>query len=198
MTQFDILVLILLGVSAFVGFVRGAVREIVALIALFAAAGIAVFGLPVFAPLVRSVVSPPWLASAVALVAVFLVVLIALRLLGAGLARQVRNTQMLGILDRALGLLIGLGRGMVILGALYLMFNAATPADLQPGWMTGARSWPAAARMGKLLQDLAPRGLDLAGRLKPAFARAVHDGSRDRTTTEGYEASDPDRLEISR
>jgi len=49
--------------------------------------------------------------------------------------------------------------------------------------------------MGRLLQALAPKGLDLAGRLKPAFAKAVQDGTRDergasgdRKTTEGYDA----------
>ena len=43
--------------------------------------------------------------------------------------------------------------------------------------------------------------MDVAGRLKPAFDRAVSDGSGDRTTTEGYEApqaTETDRQERSR
>ena len=48
MTQFDAIVLILLGISAAVGFARGAVREIVALAALVVAAGLAILGLPGF------------------------------------------------------------------------------------------------------------------------------------------------------
>lgn len=190
MTQFDFLVLGLLGVSAAVGFARGAVREVFALVALVVAAGLAIFGLPVFGPTVRGVVSG-WLGTIAALVVVFAVAFIALRLIGAGIARQVQNTQMLGFLDRSLGLLIGLGRGLIVLGALYLMFNAATPEDLRPRWITGARTWPVASNMGRLLETLAPRGLDLAGRLRPAFDRAVGEGSGDRTTTDGYEAREP-------
>ncbi|MBL8773183.1 MAG: CvpA family protein [Phenylobacterium sp.] len=198
MTQLDLLVLALLGVSAAVGFVRGAVREVFALLALVLAAGLAVFGLPAFGPMVREVVQPDWLGTIATLVLVFAAAFIALRLIGAGLARSVQKTQMLGFLDRSLGLLIGLGRGLIVLGALYLMFNAATPEDLRPRWITQAQTWPLAANMGRLLDELAPKGLDVAGRLKPAFDRAV---SGDNTTTEGYEAREPavpDRPERSR
>ncbi|HEX7886307.1 MAG TPA: CvpA family protein [Phenylobacterium sp.] len=201
MTQFDLLVLGLLGVSAAVGFIRGAVREVFALIALMVAAALAIFGLPVFGPIFRGVLPPGWLGTVAALVVVFGVAFIALRLIGAGIARQVQSTHMLGFLDRSLGLLIGLGRGLIVLGALYLMFNAATPEDLRPRWITGARTWPIASNMGRLLERLAPQGLDVAGRLKPAFERALGDGSRDRSATEGYEArelTDTDRPERSR
>lgn len=187
-TQFDFLVLALLGVSAAVGFVRGAVREVFALVALIVAAGLAVFGLPAFGPMVREVVQPDWLGTVATIVLVFAVAFVALRLIGAGLAKRVQNTQMLGFLDRSLGLLIGLGRGLIVLGALFLMFNAATPEDLRPKWITGAQTWPLATNMGRLLDELAPKGLDVAGRLKPAFDRAV---SGDRTTTEGYDAREP-------
>jgi membrane protein required for colicin V production len=187
-TQFDFLVLALLGVSAAIGFARGAVREVFALVALVVAAGLAVFGLPAFGPMVRQVVQPDWLGTIATIVLVFTVAFIALRLIGAGLARRAQNTQMLGFLDRSLGLLIGLGRGLIVLGALFLMFNAATPEDLRPKWITGAQTWPLAANMGRVLDELAPKGLDVAGRLKPAFDRAV---SGDRTTTDGYEAREP-------
>lgn len=192
MSQFDILVFILLGVSAAVGFFRGAVREVFALMALVVAAGLAVLGLPVFGPTVRGVVQPDWLGTIASLIAVFVVAFIALRLIGAGIAQRVQKTQMVGFLDRSLGLLIGLGRGLIVLGALFLMFNAATPEDLRPQWITGARTWPLASNMGRLLDELAPKGLDVAGRLKPAFDRAIGDGSGDRTATGRYEAREPD------
>lgn len=190
-TQFDVIVFLLLAVSAGVGFFRGAVREVVALVALFVAAGIAIFGLPAFAPIFHHAIHSAWLATLTALVAVFLTAFIALRLIGAGVAQAVQSTQMLGFLDRSLGLLIGLGRGLLVLGALFLMFTAATPEDLRPRWITGSHTWPLASNMGRLLSAAAPKGLDLAGRLKPAFARAIHDASGDRSATEGYEAPEP-------
>lgn len=188
MTKFDIIVLGLLALSGVVGFVRGAIREVVALTALVAAALIAILGLPAYAPFAQDVVRQGWLGSAVGLVLVFVAAYVALRLIGAFLARQVQQTHILGVLDRTVGLFIGLVRGLVVLGALFLMFNAATPRDLQPAWITGAATWPLAGNMGRLLEALAPKGMDIAGRLKPAFSRAAGEASRDRSTTEGYEA----------
>lgn len=185
---FDLIVAALLLISAAVGFSRGAVREVFALAALLVAAGLAILGLPIFGPMAREVIRPDWLGTGAALAGVFVVAFIALRLIGEGVARQVQRSQMIGFLDRSLGLLIGLARGLIVLGALYLMFNAATPQDLRPRWITQARTWPVAANMGRMLVALAPQRVGVADRLKPALERAVRDGSGDRTTTEGYEA----------
>src|SRR5262249_50683610 len=160
----------------------------VALVALVAAAACAIFGLHYAAPAFRAVIHPPWLGAACALVGLFLVTFITLRLIGAAIARQVRDTDVLGFLDRSVGLLIGLARGLIVLGGLFLMFTAATPEDLRPHWITGSRTWPLASNMARLETTLAPSGLDIAERLKPAFDRAVEDASGDRTATDGYEA----------
>ncbi len=187
-TQFDLIVAVLLLVSAAVGFARGATREIAALLALVGAAVFAMYGLPVFSPMVRHVVHPDWLAAVATLVMVFLVTYILLRLVGGAIARQIQQNNFVGTLDRSVGLFIGLARGLIVLGALNLMFNAATPKDLQPHWIVGATTWPLAQNMGHLLTALAPQGLDVAGRLKPAFDRAVGDALGDRPATDGYDA----------
>ena len=188
MSKFDYIVLGLLLVSAIIGFGRGAAREVAALVALVGAAAAAILGLRYLAPFASRIVHPHWLAQPAALVLIFGVVYIVLRLTGAALASHVRGAHVLGALDRSVGLAIGLGRGLVVLGALYLMFNAATPSDLRPKWITGARTWPLASDMGRFLETLAPQGLDVAGRLKPVFVHAIGDPSGDRSTTEGYDA----------
>jgi membrane protein required for colicin V production len=123
-----------------------------------------------------------------ALAGVFVVTYVVLRLIGAGVARSIQRTHVLGALDRMVGLAIGVVRGLAVMGGLYLMFNAATPEDLRPHWITGSMTWPVARSMGQLLTDLAPRGLDLAGRIRPAFDQAVKGAPRDRNAAGGYDA----------
>lgn len=192
LTQFDMIVLALLAISAALGFFRGAAKEIAALAALLGAAALAIFGLPMSAPILRKLVHPDWLGAAAALVAVFIVAYLALRLVLGALAQRVQDTDFLGALDRSVGLLIGLARGLLVLGALNLMFNAATPKDLQPPWIIASKTWPTAQSMGRLVSALTPKGLDIAGKLKPAFDRAVHDAVHqaldDRLKSEGYDA----------
>jgi membrane protein required for colicin V production len=190
MTQFDLIVAVLLLISAGIGFARGAIREVAAMVALIAAAFLAIYGLPHAAPIAQHLIHTRWLAALAALIGVFLIVYAGLRLIGAMVARQVQKTQMLGTLDRTIGLFIGVVRGLVVLGGLYLMFNAATPADLRPRWITGSASWPVAKAMGDLDAAVFPKGLDLAGRLKPAFSRAVKAGSGDSNAASRYDARD--------
>jgi membrane protein required for colicin V production len=199
LTQFDIIVLIGLAISAAIGFARGAVLETVSLVALVVAAFAAVYGLPLAAPFARKVIHIEWLATVLALIAVFIVVFALIRLIGAMLARQLHETYFIGTLDRSLGLAVGLIRGLLVLGVLNLMFNAATPKDLQPHWIVGATTWPLAQDMGKLVTTLTPQGLDLAGRLKPAFDNALHEAKHDavddRLKSEGYDARQRKEIE---
>jgi membrane protein required for colicin V production len=199
LTQFDVIVLMLLAISGAVGFFRGAALEIVSLVALFAAGAAAIMGLSSAAPIARKVIHLDWLATATALIVVFVVVYGVLRMVGGMIARQVQHTEFLGALDRSVGLAIGLARGLIVLGALNLMFNAATPKDLQPHWIVGSTTWPLAQDMGKLLIAAAPRGLDIAGRLKPAFDRALHgaahDAMDDRLKSDGYDARQRGEIE---
>jgi membrane protein required for colicin V production len=199
LTQFDMIVLVLLGISAAIGFARGAMLEIVSLFALVAAAAVAVFGLHASAPVVRRIIHPDWLGTAAALVGVFVIVYLLLRMVGAMIVRQLQEAEFMGVLDRSLGLALGLARGLIVLGALNLMFNAATPKDMQPHWIVGSTTWPLAQNMGRFLTATAPKGMDIAGRLKPAFDRAWHDAKHDaiddRLKSEGYDARQRSEIE---
>ena len=72
MTLFDIIALSLLGVSALVGFVRGALREVTTVVAFVIAAFAAVFGLRFAGPLARAALHPAWLGNVTALLVVAL------------------------------------------------------------------------------------------------------------------------------
>ena len=156
--------------------------------ALILAAALAILGQPLFGPMARESLHPGWLATTVAVGGVFVVAYVALRFIGVAVARKVQQTDFLGALDRSVGLAIGLARGLLLLGALNLGFNAATPPDLRPHWITGAVTWPLSQNMGRLLTALAPHGLNLADQLKANSSRPATDGSRDRTATGGYDA----------
>ncbi len=199
LTQFDVIVLVWLVISAAVGFARGAMREIVALTALFVGAAFAILTLSESAPIGRRFIHPDWLGTGAALLGMFLVAYLLVRLVGGLIARQVQETDFLGALDRSVGLAIGLGRGLIVLGALNLMFNAVTPQDMRPHWIVGSRTWPLSQDMGRLLTALAPKGLDIAGRLKPAFDRALHktqhDAIDDRLKSDGYDARQRGEIE---
>jgi membrane protein required for colicin V production len=79
-----------------------------------------------------------------------------------------------------------------MLGVFYLVFNAATPPERVPHWISKAAFYPLAGASAKVMSALAPQGSAVAGKVAPALEKAVRDGSRDRPpATEkgvGYDA----------
>ena len=180
MTQFDIIALIILAISGLMGFVRGATRELITVVAFVLAVLAALFALRFAGPLARHSIHPAWLANTAALIIVFVIAYIVVRMLGAGLHRSIHDVHALGGLDRLAGLAIGLVRGFVILGVFQLVFNAATPPERMPHWISHAALYPIATDSARVLRALAPQGSAVAGRLAPTLQSAVTDsGSSD-------------------
>lgn len=193
MPWFDIIVLSILLASAGIGFWQGAVREMVAMISFLLAIAAAVYGAKYGVPLGRLIFPhPDWAGWVAAVVGVFVLTYAGLRFAGAGITKAVQQTPVLGTVDRTVGLGFGLVRALVFLGALNLAFVAATPTGLMPAWLTGSATYPLTAKAGHLLRAIAPKGLDMAGRFRPAIDGAVRDISArptdDLQADQGYDA----------
>ncbi len=142
MTWVDAVVLAVLAVSAVLAFLRGLVQEVLGVGAWIGAAALALILRPSVAPLLQGTVDPPWLADALAAGAVFLVVLIVLKVLIAFVARLVQNS-VLGGTDRALGMLFGIARGAFLVILAYILGGMLLPAtERWPEPVREARSLP--------------------------------------------------------
>jgi len=181
-TAFDLAALLILAVSALIGFSRGAVHEIVTLVAFTFAAVTAVFLLPFTGPLARHVVHPAWAGAAAAVVVVFVVAYVAVRVIGAAITTHLHASSF-GVVNRTGGALFGAVRAGVLLAAFALVFNAVTPRDMQPSWITGGLTWPLARAGGQALASVAPHGLRMAGGLSRSMGEGVK---------KGFSASDDD------
>ena len=172
MSLFDYIAGAVLLVSGLMGFARGATREITTVIAFVFAAVVAVFALRFTGPIARHAIHTPWIANTAAILILFILAYIVLRMIGGALTRTVRQTALSG-LDRGLGFAIGLVRGLVVIGVFALLINAATPPERMPAWITGARIYPLAEAAGAVLRTFAPKGLKVARGVAPAMTEAV-------------------------
>jgi membrane protein required for colicin V production len=173
LTLFDTIALVVLVVSVLIGLVRGAMRELIAVVAFTLSVTLALAALRFTGPLAAKAVHSPWIAKAVAIAVVFIGAYIALRVIGAALARKVRGVQGLDAADRAVGGVYGVVRGLAFLGIFYLAFSAAIPADRMPSWISDAVSYPIARASGLVLSAAAPEVFATAGRLTPAIRKAL-------------------------
>lgn len=170
MPAFDLAAGGLLAVSAAIGLARGATREITSMVALAIAVVLAIAAGRLGEPVFQRLIHPDWLAKPAGMAAVFLLSYIVLRLIGGSLTRGVRESGLSSV-DRVLGLALGLGRGLVALGAFTLLLGAFVPAQRTPAWIGRARLYPLARGAGAALRAAAPNALSMA-RLDASSVRA--------------------------
>ena len=173
MSQFDLIVILMLALSGLIGCLRGAVREVMTVFAFVIAALVALFSLRISGPVLGHWLHTSWMANILAGLLVFVAVYLAARILGARLVHNVRHLKHLSLLDRVIGLGFGLIRGLVLIGLFQLAFHAITPADRMPNWIAQAKLYPLAVDCGQALRALAPQGSAVAAKLTPTLEHAV-------------------------
>jgi membrane protein required for colicin V production len=141
MNWVDLVVLAVIAVSALIGLMRGLVREVLGVGAWVLAAFAAVSLYHSAQPIARRYIANPDIADPVAFVVLFLIVLIVLSILAGWIGRITRASP-LGGLDRSLGLVFGIVRGIALFIAIYIGCAMLLPVDRWPPPVLQARSLP--------------------------------------------------------
>lgn len=132
MNWVDIAIISIVALSALVGLARGIVRELLSLGVWVAALAVAWLFHQEVANLLIAQFSQPAVRMAVAFIGLVLVILVLGAILGAVLTAFVDKVGLTGA-DRALGLVFGAGRGVVIV-AMVVFLAALTPLPSDPWW----------------------------------------------------------------
>ncbi len=156
MTWVDGVILAVIAVSAVLAFFRGLVREVLGVGAWIGAILAALTLRPRVLAVIGDAIQPPWLAEAVAAAGVFLVVLLALKIIIALIARKVEDSILSGT-DRALGLVFGLARGAFVVVLAYIIGGLLFPAtERWPEAVRNARALPVVADAARRLVTVLP------------------------------------------
>ena len=128
----DIAILVIIGISTIISLFRGFVKEVLSLLAWVVAIWVAYQFSASVAPLLEPFISLPSARQ----IAAFLLLLVA-TLLGVGIinfliSKLIESTGLTGT-DRALGMIFGVLRGIVIV-ALLVLLAGATPLPQDPWW----------------------------------------------------------------
>ncbi len=154
-TAFDILVIVILALSALYGMGRGFVSEILSLVAWIGAAFVTIYGFPHIRPWARQYMEPEAFADTIAIVVLGVVSLIVLKFLAHFLGKLVKQSD-LGFIDRSFGALFGLLRGLFVVCVVFLMINWLVPKQSFPDWIADARTLPLVEFGAELLSKVTP------------------------------------------
>lgn len=165
MTGFDIIVLIVIGIAAIGGFMRGFVQEILSLAA-WVLAIFAIRGLHTdLTTWLFKYVGTPSGSSVLAFVLLLLIPYAGMKLIAGRMGESSRNS-LLGPVDRVLGFGFGVMKGGIIVvmafSVLVLGYDTVWGPAGRPTWMTTARTYPVVnAAADALVQLIAERRQEL-------------------------------------
>lgn len=194
MTGLDAAVIAILLVSGLLALVRGFVNEVLSIVAWVIGAIAAVWLYPFLTPMLRGIVSPDWLAAAAAALIIFAVVYGVCHLFTNRLSARLHELhEHVGLLDRTLGFIFGIARGLVVVAIAFLFFAWLVPERSDhPDWIREARTLPLIESTSVALLALVP-GDGTAFRPPEAAPEAVLEPTQSATDTErdkGYKPSE--------
>jgi membrane protein required for colicin V production len=132
-----ILDLVLLGVmliSGLLAMVRGFMREILSIAAWGAAALVTLFAFQKLLPTAKTYFNNDTVASVVVVAGVFIGTLIVVSIITVRISDMILDSR-IGALDRTLGFLFGLARGLLIVVVAFLFFSWLVPDKQRPDWL---------------------------------------------------------------
>ena len=144
MNLVDLGVIVVIALSAVLALVRGLVSEVLSVAAWVGAVFATLTLYPHLDPYMRAHVEPSWLADAMAIAGVFVLALVILSVLAHEISKGVHDSA-LSAVDRSLGLVFGIGRGLVLVVLAWMVVSWLIPDPKdQPDWLREARTRPLA------------------------------------------------------
>jgi len=158
-TWLDMLLLGIMLISGLLAMIRGFIREILSIAAWAGAAAATVVLYGPLLPIAKANISSAIVASGVVIGGVFLLTLLIVSSVTVRISDKVLDSR-IGALDRTLGFLFGLGRGLIIVVVAFLFFAWLVPPAKQPDGVLNAKSLEVLNKTGEWLQALLPQDMD--------------------------------------
>ena len=154
-TLLDFILIGVMLVSALLAMIRGFMREILSIGAWGVAALVTLYSYSRLLPTAKQYFSSDMIAAAVTAGGVFLGTLLVVSIITARISDMVLDSRV-GALDRTLGFLFGLGRGLIIVVVAFLFFAWLVPDRSQPEWVRSAKSKVVLQNTGQWLMSMLP------------------------------------------
>ncbi|MFL4968958.1 MAG: CvpA family protein [Xanthobacteraceae bacterium] len=154
-TLLDIVLLAVMMISGLLAMIRGFMREVLSIASWGAAALVTLYAYPKLLPQAKQYFTSDMFAGAAVVGGVFLGTLLIVSIFTIKISDMVLDSRV-GALDRTLGFLFGLARGLVIVVVAFLFFAWLVPEKSQPTWVKDAKSKVVLKGTGDWLMSMLP------------------------------------------
>ena len=158
-TWLDLLLLGVMLISGLLAMIRGFMREILSITAWAAAAVATVLLYGRLLPIAKQNINSDIVANVAVVGGVFIITLLVVSIFTIRISDMILDSR-IGALDRTLGFLFGLARGLIIVVVAFLFFSWLVPTSKQPDGVRNAKSRVVLQGTGDWLQALLPQDMD--------------------------------------
>ncbi len=157
LTILDLIVLVVVLISATLAMVRGFAREVLSLASWVLAVAAAYYGYKPLVQVVQPYVENATVATIIAAAIIFFIALILASYLTTRVSDFIIDSRV-GAFDRGLGFVFGAARGVLLLVIALLFFSWLVPKP--PAWVAGARTQPMLNDLGQRLMAALPQDIE--------------------------------------
>lgn len=155
LNNLDVIILIIVGISALIALSRGLVKEVLSIIGWVLGVMSVIYLLPILNPIAQMYIASPAMAGIAASILILIVFLIVWILFTGKLISKVRNSK-LSNLDRILGLFFGVVRAFLLVVLFYILINWMVPHDKQSPILKNSKYFNIAGEFAKPIENLIP------------------------------------------
>lgn len=162
LTIADFVALGIIFLSGFLAYFRGAVREFFFLATWGGAVAAAVYLYKPVLPHVTEWIGDPLISALASGTGIFVVALTLLTLISMVAVKRAEESH-LSVLDRSLGFVFGLIRGVLVVCLIYLVYTLMAPVEEHPEWLREAKLTPLVAEGSEIMLALVPEEWGIEG-----------------------------------
>src|ERR1700736_6194701 len=158
-TLLDIILIGVMMIAALLAMIRGFMREVLSIAAWLIAALVTLYSFSKLLPVAKTYFNNDIVAYAIVIGGTFLGTLLVVSVITVRFSDMVLDSRV-GALDRTMGFVFGLARGLVIVVVAFLFFAWLVPDRSQPEWIRSAKSRVVLQGTGDWLMSMLPEDLD--------------------------------------
>lgn len=155
LNNLDVIILIVIAISALIALSRGLVKEVLSIIGWVLGTVAVIYLLPVLTPIASVYIETGWLAGVVTSLFILIVFLVIWIYLTSSIVGKIRSSKLSNI-DRLLGLFFGVVRAFLLVVLFYILISWMIPVDRQSDVLTKSKYFQIAGNFAKPIEELIP------------------------------------------
>ena len=156
LNNLDIVILIMLGISALIALSRGLMKEVLSIIGWVLGSAAVIYFLPVFTPITKEYIASGMIAGVVTSIFILILFMVIWILLTGNIVDKIRSSK-LSSLDRMLGLFFGIMRAFLLVILLNILISWIMPKERQPETFKNSKYFQLAGEFAQPIENLIPK-----------------------------------------